>query len=103
LFCPKTKEAWLVSLYVNAAKILPSHLLEALQEYAAGQQIYVPRPEERLAWGQRSGAREALHARNEAIRERRAAGASIDDLMAEFHLGYDSIRKILRASSAWKE
>ncbi|HWI64148.1 MAG TPA: CD3324 family protein [Symbiobacteriaceae bacterium] len=85
-----------MSSYVNAAKILPAHLLEALQTYAAGQQIYVPRPEERLGWGERSGTREALKSRNDAIRQRRAEGASIDDLMAEFHLGYDSIRKILQ-------
>lgn len=85
-----------MSSYVNAAKILPAELLEALQQYAAGQQLYIPRPDERLGWGERSGTREALRARNEAICERRAQGASIEDLMAEFHLGYDSIRKILQ-------
>lgn len=85
-----------MSSYVNAAKVLPAHLLEALQRYAAGQQLYVPRPDERLGWGERSGTRDALRARNEAICRQRAEGASIDDLMAEFHLGYDSIRKILQ-------
>jgi Mor family transcriptional regulator len=85
-----------LSSYVNAAKILPSHLLEALQKYAAGQQLYIPRPDERLGWGERSGTRDALRTRNEEIRQRRAEGASIEDLMAEFHLGYDSIRKILQ-------
>ncbi|HWI50977.1 MAG TPA: CD3324 family protein [Symbiobacteriaceae bacterium] len=87
-----------MSSYVNAAKILPAHLLEALQRYAAGQQLYVPRPEERLGWGERSGTREALRARNDAICQRRAEGASVEELMAEFHLGYDSIRKILQRS-----
>jgi Mor family transcriptional regulator len=88
-----------VSGYLNAAKILPADLLEALQRYAAGQQIYVPRPDERIGWGQRSGAREAIDARNTAIRERRALGATIEDLMEEFHLGYDSIRKILQGKN----
>jgi Mor family transcriptional regulator len=84
-----------LSSYVNAAKVLPAPLLAALQRYAAGQQLYIPRPEERVAWGEKSGTRQALNARNEAIRQRRAEGATIDDLMEEFHLGYDSIRKIV--------
>lgn len=88
-----------MSGYLNAAKILPAELLEALQHYAAGQQIYVPRPDERIGWGHRSGAREAIDARNQAIRLRRTQGASIEELMAEFHLGYDSIRKILQGKN----
>lgn len=88
-----------MSSYINAAKILPEEILEILQRYAAGQQIYVPRPDERIGWGERSGTREALRARNEAIRQRRSQGAGIDELMAEFHLGYDSIRKILQGKN----
>lgn len=88
-----------MSAYQNAAKILPAHLLKALQHYAAGQQIYVPRPDERLPWGQKSGTRRALDERNIAIRRRRDEGASIEQLMSEFHLGYDSIRKILQGKN----
>ena len=88
-----------MSGYRNAAEILPAHLLAALQRYAAGQQIYVPRADERLGWGERSGTRRALDERNQQIRHRRAQGASMEELMAEFHLGYDSIRKILQGKS----
>ncbi len=88
-----------MSRYTNAADILPEHLLNALQQYAAGKQIYVPRPEERLGWGERSGARAALAARNQQIHLRKLQGASIEELMAEFHLGYDSIRKILHGKN----
>lgn len=84
-----------MSRYKNAAEILPAPILALLQRYAAGQQLYVPRPDERLGWGERSGARELLRERNEQIRQRHREGAGIDQLMAEFHLGYDSIRKIL--------
>jgi len=76
-----------LSSYVNAAKILPSHLLEALQKYAAGQQLYIPRPDERLGWGERSGTRDALRTRNEEIPQRRAEGARMEDLIAEFPPG----------------
>lgn len=80
--------------YRNAAEILPPELLAALQHYAPGQQIYVPLPERRAGWGELSGTRAALHQRNEQIRRRRAAGVPLEQLMAEFHLGHDSIRKI---------
>ena len=88
-----------MSEYRNAAEILPASLLAALQRYAAGQQIYVPRTEERVGWGQRSGTRQALDQRNQEIRRRRAEGVSVDELMAEYHLGYDSIRKILQGKN----
>lgn len=88
-----------MSGYVNAAKVLPAHLLAALQRYAAGQQLYVPRPDERAGWGEKSGTRLALSARNEQIRQRRAQGATVEELMEEFHLGYDSIRKILQGKN----
>ncbi|MHB9112925.1 MAG: CD3324 family protein [Thermoleophilia bacterium] len=80
--------------YQNAADVLPPSLLVAVQRHAAGTQLYVPR-KERLGWGERSGARQALTIRNRRIRRRRRDGASIEQLMAEFHLGYDSIRKII--------
>jgi len=85
-----------VSRYENAARILPPHLLTELQRYAAGKQLYVPRPaRRRLRWGERSGAREAIDRRNQEIRRRHSQGASIEELMSSFHLGYDSIRKII--------
>lgn len=88
-----------MSRYKNAAEVLPSHLLARLQEFAAGEVLYIPRPAKRLGWGERSGTREALHRRNERIRQRRAEGATMDQLMAEFFLGYDSIRKILNGKN----
>lgn len=84
-----------MSSYKNAADVLPAPLLAAVQRYAPGEQLYVPRPDERRRWGERSGARMALAQRNQQIRERRRTGASVEELMAEFHLSYDSIRKIV--------
>lgn len=86
-----------MSRYLNAAEILPAKLLQALQRYAEGTQLYIPRRDERVGWGERSGTRAALAQRNRQIMERRLAGASIEELMAEFHLSYDSIRKILNS------
>lgn len=89
-----------MSRYKNAAEILPPHLLADLQRYAAGQQIYVPRSDERLEWGTRSGAREALGYRNAEIRRLHSEGLRIEELMARYHLGYDSIRKIVAGKNS---
>jgi len=88
--------------YRNAAEVLPAGLLAALQRYVAGEQLYVPRPSQRLRWGERSGARADLARRNEEIRQRHAAGVGVEQLMTEFHLGYDSIRKIVRGKNGSK-
>lgn len=85
--------------YQNAAEILPARLLAEVQRYAAGEQLYIPRPAERLPWGARSGARADLARRNEMIRQRYHDGTPMEQLMSEFHLGYDSIRKIVQGKN----
>lgn len=87
--------------YRNASEILPAHVLELVQRYAAGEQLYIPLPEQvRSPWGARSGARAALAERNAEIRSRRLAGASLAELARSYHLGQEAIRKILRAKES---
>jgi len=82
--------------YVNAKAILPPHLLEELQEYAQGVQIYVPRKgNQRLGWGVKSGARKMLEERNRNIRRQKRQGHTISDIADAFALSEDSVRKIL--------
>lgn len=83
-------------MYKNAGDILPQELLCALQEYLEGQLVYIPVRGERRAWGERSGARAALRARNEEIRAGYAHGESPDRLAERYHLSVDTIRKIVR-------
>jgi Mor family transcriptional regulator len=85
--------------YRNAAEILPASVLALVQRYAAGEQLYIPRPGERAGWGVRSGARRALFERNERIRQRRREGATLDELSREFHLSQGALRKILRSKN----
>ncbi|HHY19263.1 MAG TPA: hypothetical protein GX522_05140 [Firmicutes bacterium] len=83
-------------MYTNAEDILPRELLLQIQEYVQGKEIYIPRSEgKKLGWGERNGARMELKKRNREIFKRYQSGASIEDLMNEFHLSYDSIRKII--------
>lgn len=91
-----------MSRYKNAAQVLPPELLSEVQRHAAGTQLYIPLPAGRAAWGERSGARAALARRNAELRRLHQQGATIRELMAEFHLSYDSVRKIVNARPSGK-
>lgn len=81
----------------RAEVLLPPDLLYEIQKYVQGQEIYIPKLADNHArWGECSGIRADLARRNSEIVIRYNSGATIDELMAEFHLGYDSVRKILR-------
>ncbi|HAI52095.1 MAG: CD3324 family protein [Limnochordia bacterium] len=89
-------------MYVKAEEVLPADLLAEIQEYVQGVELYIPkRPEARLGWGERNGARQQIRSRNREIAERYQRGESIASLMERYHLSYDSIRKIV--SSGRKE
>lgn len=82
--------------YVNAKAILPARLLEELQEYVQGVQMYIPRKDDqRLGWGVSSGARKMLSERNTAIRRLKSEGRNIHQLAETFGLSEDAVRKIL--------
>jgi len=83
--------------YVNGKAVLPSELLEQLQEYVQGNLVYIPKKEEnRTGWGENSGAREAIASRNHEICEAYNKGTKTPELASVFCLSEDSIRKILR-------
>ena len=80
--------------YKNAADVLPEDLLKQLQQYAAGDILYVPSPEKRQSWGS-SGTREHYEKRNADIRRLYNHGSSITALADQFHLSPETIRKII--------
>lgn len=82
--------------YRNANEILPEGLVQEIQRYVQGEQLYIPRPEgQKMGWGMKNGSRTMIGQRNRKIRELRARGAGVDDLADRFGLSPDSIRKIL--------
>ena len=83
--------------YKNAREILPDKLLRELQQYISGETLYIPRAEDadRKGWGQRSGARSYYRERNGKIRERFAAGETVEALADAFGLSEETIRKIV--------
>lgn len=87
--------------YVNADTRLPPRLVAELQQYAAGELIYVPLPpEEHRSWGLKNGSRARFEARNAEIRTLKAEGQTIDSLADRYCLSPDAIRKILYRSKS---
>jgi len=83
-------------MYFNAEEVLPAELLDEVQQYIQGAALYIPRQGERAGWGEKNGTRIQIKKRNWEIAQRYKRGESIAALMEDYHLGYDSIRKILR-------
>ena len=82
--------------YIKAEEVLPQDLIRQIQKYADGVYIYIPRkPGTRHAWGQKTGYRWELEARNNRIRADYAAGITVSELSFRYHLSEKSIRRIL--------
>ena len=78
--------------YRNAQEIFPEGLLKQIQRYVSGETIYIPAREERKAWGESSGYQHYILERNEEIRAGYASGLSMEELMDQYALSYDSIK-----------
>ncbi|MDD4772219.1 MAG: CD3324 family protein [Eubacteriales bacterium] len=83
--------------YKNAKDVLPEALLTEVQKYADGEILYIPtKPESRVGWGDRSGARIQYEKRNTLIRTMHAECCSCEELADKFYLSVDSIKKIIK-------
>lgn len=88
--------------YKNAAEILPTHLLEELQKYTEGSVIYVPKSSCRTGWGNQSGLRKELDARNEAIINDFRSFIPVAELAKVYHLSEAAIKKIVYSNTKSK-
>lgn len=83
--------------YKKAEEILPKELLEQVQEYVDGQNLYIPRKSgHKKAWGCGTTYRDELHQRNRRIRDEHRAGLTARQLAKKYHLSEKSISRILR-------
>lgn len=83
--------------YIKAEEILPKELLETIQEYVDGKNIYIPRKEScRRAWGCGTTYKGELKLRNDAIRTGFHQGLTRRQLAEQYHLSVKSIGRILR-------
>ena len=90
-------------MYRKGKDVLPPELLKQVQKYVSGQLIYIPQVvEQKASWGSLSGARQEIQLRNSSIIHLYQEGVKIQELMAEFHLSEDSIKKIVYSKKAVK-
>lgn len=81
--------------YKNATEILPPDILEMIQAYFSGGMIYIPRTSEKKGWGELSGTRRDIQARNHNIIVLFKKGKGISELADQFFLSEETIKKIV--------
>ena len=81
--------------YRNAKDLLPPDLYARVHALVGEGLIYFP-AYTRKAWGEKTGVRAELRARNAAIRREYAAGATIQKLSRDYHLAPSTLRRIVR-------
>lgn len=83
--------------YIRAEEILPVEIVELIQQYVDGANIYVPRKEEKRAgWGQVNRAREKIHMRDKHIYQDYLEGYRAEELAEKYFLSSKSIWRVLR-------
>lgn len=88
--------------YIKAEDILPQELIEEIQKYVDGRNIYIP-CKEKQDWGSRTDTRQFFRERNRRIYESYKQGMRSRELASSFALSEKSIQRILRdqRNSIW--
>ena len=82
--------------YINAKNVLPKTLILKIQQYVDGGIIYIPQKDnDKKSGGTYTNSRNEIVERNNEIKNKKKNGATIDDLMFEYHLSYDTIKSII--------
>lgn len=84
--------------YVRAENILPESIIEIIQDYIDGEYLYIPRKKgNEKSWGEKSGTKDSLKARNEEVFIKYKHGFSVKELCEKYYLSESSIRRIIRS------
>lgn len=88
--------------YIKAEDILPKELIEEIQKYVDGRNIYIP-CKEKQDWGSKTDTRQFFRERNRRIYESYKQGMRSRELASSFALSEKSIQRILRdqRNSIW--
>lgn len=82
--------------YKKANELLPSELLNMIQEYVDGECIYIPRKvSNKKAWGSNTKTRQELKLRNRQIFNDYQAGIDMNTLATSYYLSVKSIERIV--------
>lgn len=83
--------------YIKAEEILPNEIIEMIQQYVDGANIYIPKKDDnRAGWGQRNQAKERIYARDMRIYREYREGMKVQELAQRYYLSEKSIWRILR-------
>ena len=82
--------------YAKAEEVLPKELVKEIQKYVDGKLLYIPRKSENsFSWGEKSGTREQLEKRNQAIVSRYYSGETVAELSKVYCLSEKRIQGII--------
>lgn len=82
--------------YRSAEQILPAEIIELIQQYVDGENIYIPRKtENRKKWGEETRIKQELNIRNQKIFQEYLGGVKIADLAVRYFLSEKSIQRIV--------
>ena len=83
--------------YIKAEEILPIEIIELIQQYVDGENIYIPRKSgSRKEWGTTTAGKKELSVRNQRIYEDYLAGIKVTELAERYYLSEKSIQRIIR-------
>lgn len=83
--------------YRKAEEILPAEIIELIQRYVDGENIYIPRKKnQRKEWGNKTLIRQELEIRNIQIFTDYQNGYKVQALSNKYFLSDKSIQRILR-------
>ena len=84
--------------YISAEDILPKELLETIQQYVSGKNIYIPCKEKKV-WGSQTKTKQYYRIRNQEICKKHKDGTPVKLLAAMYSLSEKSIQRIIRTTS----
>ena len=83
--------------YIKAEEILPMEIIELIQQYVDGQNIYIPRKaQQRKEWGAGTEIKRELAMRNQHIFDDYEKGLSVHQIAGKYFLSEKSIQRIVR-------
>lgn len=83
--------------YIRAEEILPNEVIELIQQYVDGANLYIPRKQEnRQRWGAGTAYRDELQIRNTSIYRDFLSGMPVQELADHYYLSEKSIQRIIR-------
>lgn len=83
--------------YIKAEEILPIEVIEIIQQYVDGKNIYIPRKQaNRQEWGTNTQIKQELSIRNQKIYQEYLSGMKMADLACKYYLSEKSIQRIIR-------